>query len=161
MIGQFTLPLRTVPRRPVVTLTDFFGWDAMLDTGALIPVWVIEERVLQKCGAKLIANNTTFTGFGGKASGNAYVIKNFKFGSLLYPDFHIVVSKTNIPAQMILPATMFDGLIYEIDTHNHALNIEIPDTQSTVRNLILEQRNGRIVVLCNNVDTLTGKKFPA
>ena len=160
MLGQFTLPLRTLPRRPVVPLKDFFGIHAMLDTGALIPVWTDREQLLQACGAKLIARDTTFTGFGGEAGGNTYVIKNFKFGSLLYPDFHIVVSKTNIPAQMILPATMFDGLIYEIDTHNHALNIEIPDTQSLVRNLTLEYSHGKIVVLCNNVDKVTGKEYP-
>ena len=52
---------------------------------------------------------------------------------------------------MILPATMLDGLIYEFDTDNHAMNIKIPDTQSKIRNLILERKDGRMIVLCNNI----------
>lgn len=44
---------------------------------------------------------------------------------------------------------MFDGLIYQIDTVNHVLNIEIPDWESNVRNLRVVNKEGKIFVLCN------------
>ena len=152
MIGQFTMKLRSSLKRPVVSIPNFFNITAMIDTGALIPVWVKDEAILQACGAKFLFGNAGFSGFGGETSGNVYQIQNFTFGNLLFPTFHIVTSKINIPAQMILPATMFDGLVYEFDTDNHAMNITIPDTQSKVRNLVLERKDGRMIVLCNNVN---------
>ena len=51
----------------------------------------------------------------------------------------------------ILSAAMFDGLIYQKDTVNHVLNIDVPDTESIVRNLRIESRDGRQFVLCNGI----------
>lgn len=45
---------------------------------------------------------------------------------------------------------MFHGLIYEIDDRNHKLNITIPDDENTVRNLKIEDANGRLHVLCTS-----------
>ena len=38
---------------------------------------------------------------------------------------------------MILSVSMFSKLRYEIDDEHHKLNVTIPDTQSTVRNLTI------------------------
>ena len=37
---QMTLELDQTYQRPVVTLDNFFGLDAMIDTGAVYPVWM-------------------------------------------------------------------------------------------------------------------------
>lgn len=51
--------------------------------------------------------------------------------------------------QLILSATMFQNLIYEIDDKNHKLNVNIPDDENIVRNLRIIDSNGRLHVLCN------------
>ena len=42
---QFTLRLQVKAQRPVIKLVDFYGFDALLDTGALFPVWVEDESI--------------------------------------------------------------------------------------------------------------------
>ena len=44
---------------------------------------------------------------------------------------------------------MFEGLIYQIDTVNHMLNVEIPDWESNVRNLRVVNEDGKTFVLCS------------
>ncbi len=71
-------------------------------------------------------------------------------GGILYPSMHIIANnEINATFNLILSATMFEGLIYQIDTVNHMLNIEIPDWESNVRNLRVVNENGKIFVLCN------------
>ena len=45
---QFTLELYDNVQRPVVYLPDWHKFDAMLDTGALFPVWVddVDHRLI-------------------------------------------------------------------------------------------------------------------
>lgn len=54
-----------------------------------------------------------------------------------------------VPFQLILSATMFDNLIYEIDCKNHQLNVTVPNDESIVRNLKIKDSEGRFYVLCN------------
>lgn len=147
---QFTLRLQAKAQRPVIKLVDFYGFDALLDTGALFPVWIEDESILKELDAVLLMENVEFGGFGGKAIGNLYRIPMLKVGELLFPDFHMISCKLNLPCKMILSATMFDDLIYEVDNHNHRFNVSIPDTQSTVRNLVIEDQNGNLHVLCSS-----------
>lgn len=44
---------------------------------------------------------------------------------------------------------MFHNLIYEIDSKNHKLNVTIPNNESTIRNLVIKDSDGRLHVLCN------------
>lgn len=50
---QLTLQLDATSRRPVVKLGWFNGCRALLDTGALFPVWTSDGKLLQQLGAKL------------------------------------------------------------------------------------------------------------
>ena len=50
---QLTLQLDATSRRPVVKLDWFNGCRALLDTGALFPVWTSDGKLLQQLGAKL------------------------------------------------------------------------------------------------------------
>ncbi len=149
---QFTLDLNENVQRPVARLTNWHQFDVMLDTGALFPVWVDEEKALEKLGAKCVKQNVTFGGFGGEAVGNLYRLPYFQLGELIFPELPIISCKVKAPCHMILSASMFSKLSYEIDDEHHKLNVTIPDTQSTVRNLTIWDDNGHLQVLCTSGD---------
>lgn len=146
---QMTLDLDKSQQRPVVMLGN--GLKALLDTGAYIPVWVGGERTLiEGLGAEFVKRNVSFTGFGGTAYGNLYKV-TIQVGDLLYPNMHIIASNDfDVPFHIILSATMFSHMVYEIDDYNHKFNISVPDQESVVRNLCIVDRNGKPYVLCNS-----------
>lgn len=41
--------------------------------------------------------------------------------------------------------------MYEIDDKNHKLNVTIPDDESTIRNLKIEDSNGKLHILCHSI----------
>lgn len=43
---------------------------------------------------------------------------------------------------------MFNGLVYEIDTINNVLNINVPDNESNVCNLRISDKHGKFYILC-------------
>lgn len=45
---------------------------------------------------------------------------------------------------------MFQHLRYEIDDENHKFNVTIPDRESCIRNLKIQDKNGKLHVLCNS-----------
>lgn len=147
---QVTLRLAADVERPVVIVGG--NMTALLDTGAYIPVWTDEESILtEKLGAVLQKKGISFTGYGGTAVGNLYQV-TLKVGMLTYPNMSIIANQDlDTPFNLILSATMFRGLIYEVDDVNHFFNISIPDNESMVRNLRIVEENGRIHVLCNSV----------
>lgn len=116
---QITLPLDEFQQTPVVRLNHL---RALLDSGAYIPIWVDDEKLLTDVlGATLVKQNVEFAGFGGKAVGNLYRV------------------------------TMQIGdLIYEVDDKHHKLNITVPDDESLIRNLRIVDKDGKIHVLCNS-----------
>ena len=149
---QFTLAMRKKAQRPIIFLQDFFHLDAMLDTGSVLPVWVEDEGWLAEIGSILVTANQPFGGFGGTAIGTLYRIPLFRCGDLVYPNLPIIAAKINLPCQMLLSATMFSGLIYEVDDCHHRFNVTIPDTESSIRNLRIEDREGTLHVLCTGED---------
>lgn len=146
---QLLLHLDNNYQRPVIKLEN--GLTALLDTGAYIPVWTASEKILQqKLGGCFIQSNVPLSGFGGRTYGNLYQV-TLKIGELIYPNMHIVTNnELDVEFSFILSATMFNGLIYEIDTIHNTLNINIPDNESIVRNLRIKNRNGKWYVLCES-----------
>ena len=146
---QMTLQLDSRQQRPVVRLKN--GLRALLDTGAYIPVWTDDEDILvENLGASLIAKDVSFSGFGGEARGNLYKV-SLNVGELYYPNMTIIVNQDlDTPFNLILSATMFQNLIYEVDDKNHRMNIMIPDEESMVRSLRIEDSGGQIHILCNS-----------
>lgn len=80
---------------------------------------------------------------------------NIDIGGILYPNMHVIANnEINATFNLLLSATMFAGLIYQIDTVNHGLNIEVPDWESNVRNLRVVDEEGRFFVLCDAADAM-------
>lgn len=126
---RITIPLDKFARRPIATLNWFHDCRALIDTGALFPVWTKNEMLLVKLGAKLERKCVTFSGFGGKTMGSLYRV-NFIPGSLQYVDMPIVAKPMNeLNCHMILSATMFENMIYSIDTINKYFSIDTTDNQ--------------------------------
>ena len=149
---QFTLDLLD-NQRPIIYLElkdKKAKINAMIDSGALFPVWVTDEDLLVSLGAELVKNNVEIGGLGGKAHGNLYKFDYIQIGKLTYSGCYIVASKLDLPCHLILSATMFQNLIYEIDDKNHKLNVSIPDDESVVRNLVIEDKEGELHVLCSS-----------
>lgn len=149
---QFTLSLKKNTQRPVVILEDFYDLEVMLDTGALFPVWVEDETVLEELGGEVVLDRVEFGGFGGKAIGKLYKLPVMQIGSLIFPEFHIIACKMNLPCYMIISATMFRHLIYEIDDFNYKFNVTIPDTESEIRNLRIWDSDGKLHVACSSAE---------
>ncbi len=148
MMKEFILNLDVTQQRPVVALKNL---TALLDTGAYIPVWTDDEDILiSGLGAKLLKKNIPFTGFGGITYGNLYQV-TLEVGELIFPNMHIVANnELNTSYNLILSATMFEGLIYEINTYTHVLKVTTINDSDFVRNLRIIDRNGKLHVLCNS-----------
>ena len=151
-MNTFSLALDEVYQKPLVDLADWHNIDALLDTGALFPVWTAKEELLPKLGARFIKADVPFSGFGGETKGNLYRLKEFRVGELIFPDMPVVTSNemAKEPYHMILSATMFQKLIYTIDDKNHALTIEIPEGENPERHMRIYDSNGKLYVLCGN-----------
>ena len=149
---QFTLNINKKYQRPIAELKSWHNFEALLDTGAVFPIWTDEEDILSLIGGKLVKKDISFGGFGGEAKGSLYRLQNVVVGELIFPDIYMIACKDlrDVPFQLILSATMFCGLIYEIDDKNYKLNITVPDGESIVRNLRIEDSAGRRHILAGS-----------
>ncbi len=145
---QSVLNLDRTQQRPVILLD---GLSALLDTGAYFPIWTADEEILsEELGATLVKKGVSFSGFGGNTTGNLYSLPILKVGDLIYLNMHIIASAMSDETfSLILSATMFRGLSYEINSGTHKFTITVPDNESNIRNLKIEDSNGRLYVLCN------------
>lgn len=145
---QICLNLDKTQQRPVIMLHNL---TALLDTGAYIPVWTDDEAILKTMfNAEFVMPDAPLKGFGGETRGNLYRV-TLSVGDLIFPNMPIIASnELSTPFNLILSATMFSNLIYEIDDKNHKLNITIPDDEGITRNLNIADSNGKLYVLCNS-----------
>lgn len=142
---QLDISLDKSARRPIARLEWFPGCRALIDTGALFPVWTKSESLLIKLGGKLERNNISFSGFGGKTGGQLYRI-NFNLNGLQYIDMPVVVKPMDdLNCHIILSATMFENMIYTIDTINKYISIDTKDNQ-IVRILKVSDEYGKLSV---------------
>ena len=150
-----TFLLSSQYQRPVIeiTLNNFHKIIAMIDTGAVYPIWMVGEEKLATIGAVKVRDAIEFGGIGGMTVGAIYKIPMFQIGDLIYPNMGIIAHKTNFPVPILLPATMFNNLIYEINNKTHRLSITVPDDESNVRNLTIKDENGKLHIFCSYMDT--------
>lgn len=130
--------------RPIIELNLFVGCLALIDTGAEIPVWVGEEDQLAALtGVSPTGVRSSIGGFGGASEGNVYRM-TWAFEGLHYIEMPIVAcNMKNISWDIVLPATMFDGMRYTVDNIQGEMIFEIQDNQ-TVRHLKLLGKDGSI-----------------
>lgn len=149
---QFIMSLNERHQRPIVELSSWHMIETMLDTGAVMPVWTKSEQILVAWGGKLRMKDVSFGGFGGEAKGNLYTLPSVPIGDLVYLNLPVIASNDlgNVPFYMILSATMFEGLIYEIDNKNHKLTVMIPDGERIERHLVVTDSHGRMHILCDS-----------
>lgn len=134
--------------RPILRLDDLFpGCTALIDTGALFPVWTKSRELLEALGAKVVKRNISFSGFGGDACGDIYTF-TLHLGKLIYPQMHIMACENDdIPGYFIFSATMFKNTVYTIDAIEKKFIIATKDNQ-ICRNLLITDTDGIIHVLC-------------
>lgn len=90
---QMTIQLDKKARRPIAEIDWFEGCRALIDIGALFPIWNgIGEDLEHSFNAKLQKRNVAFRGFGGEAKGDVYRV-NFELNGLHYLDMPIIVSE--------------------------------------------------------------------
>lgn len=147
-----TFILSTRFQRPVIQLKDFHGLLAMIDTGAKVPVWMNGESKLRELGAVKKRDKVPLGGIGGTIQGALYEIPVFRLGGLVYPNMGIIAHRSDFPVPVLLPATMFHGLIYEINNKTHRLNITVPDDESISRSLTIRDEDGRLCVFCSSAE---------
>lgn len=150
-------PLLGKSLRPVIEVGIFPGCRALIDTGAVIPVWVAAESQLAASeGVHAIGRRGTVSGFGGSSEGNLYEM-TLDFDGLYYIDLPIVASRMrNSPWHIILPATLFDNMIYTIDNIRRMAIFEAPDNQ-LVRHLKYSDKDGGLYIFSQE----TPQKEPA
>lgn len=149
---QITLKLVEKYQRPVVKLADFYNFYAMIDTGAIFPIWMKGEESLRQFGATKLKDSVEFGGLGSMTKGALYEIPLFQLGGLIYPNMKIIAHRSNFPVPILLPATIFNNLIYEINNKHHRLNVTVPDDESHIRNLTIKEENGHLHVFCTSAE---------
>lgn len=133
-------------RRPVILLDEIFkGCSALIDTGALIPVWTKDATVLEALGAILEKRNVEFGGFGGTAYGDLYRM-DLRLGQIIYPSMPIVASSNEqIPGYFLFTATMFSEMEYTVSNKNKQFIVETTENQ-VCYNLVIDSSCGVYVL---------------
>ena len=140
---EFSIPLQKKHERPIIKL---YNLSALIDTGAVIPVFSIDPDIIGKYfEIKLILETGFIDGFGGFERGSVYSIKNFKVGDLIFDDFEVFVPdepKINFP--FLLSATLFYGMDYEFDTINEKFVVRMKDEQPLHRDFKIKDLKGKL-----------------
>ena len=115
----------------------------LIDTGSVVPIWTADLSVLKDLGATFHKPNVPISGFGGATYGDAYTLPDLYIGKLHFRDVKIVASAElgNVPFYMIISATMFRDLAYEIDMIEYNLNIRLKSIDSFERKLLVYSKD--------------------
>ena len=154
---EFSIPMKKDYQRPIIEL---YNLPTLIDTGSVIPVFSIYPPILEKYfEIKLILENESIEGFGGKERGSVYSIKNFKIGELIFNDFEVFVPHDpHLKFPFLLSATLFYGMEYTVDTINNNFIVRMKDEQNFERDFKLKELHGKLYpqidgVLIQDVDS--------
>ena len=118
--------------RPIIGLDHVFsGCRALIDTGALFPVWTASEESFIALGA--LRDKALPTGYVGGLSGESegsiyrYTLNMNGIYYINMPFIAIQMKRNKF--HMILPATMFFGMDVDVDFAEHQLVIETNSNQ--------------------------------
>ena len=154
---EFSIPLKKDYQRPVIEL---YNLPTLIDTGSVIPVFSMYQPIFEKYfETKLILENESIEGFGGKERGSVYSIKNFQVGELIFNDFEVFVPREpRLKFPFLLSATLFYGMNYEIDNINGNFIVRMKDEQNFERDFKIKSLHNKLYpqidgVLIQDVDS--------
>ena len=147
---EFSIPLKNEYERPV---TELYKLPALIDTGAVIPVFSIFPTILEKFfDIKLILPAGYISGFGGMEKGAVYSLTEFKIGELIFKDFEVFVpNNPKIKFPFLLSATLFFGMVYEFDTINKKFTVRMNDDENLTRHFQIKDLNGKLFPQINGI----------
>ena len=134
---MFSLPLLDF-KRPVVEL---YGMEALIDTGALVPVISMPAKVVEKVfsAEKVNKKDLSLGGIGGRATGDVYRLPEFVFGDIRYSPFEVFVPRVaKISFPILLGATLFYNMSYTVDTVDNQFIVDIKDAPLNRRFKLLD-----------------------
>ena len=151
---QITFPLNNAAQKPTLALGNFDGCTALIDTGAMLPMWIKDKESLEAIGGYKTGYNQTITTADGKIITKELYRLTVHLGDIIFVDMPILLSPISSKAlkniHVILAATNFRGMVYTIDTLNDTLTLDIKDGQK-VRNVKVVDESGNIDILANQV----------
>lgn len=145
----FTIDTDVKSTRPKILV---HGIEALVDTGAQIPVCMFSETVIKTVFNARQVWTGSISGIGGECPGKVFIFDKITVGQLVFPDIPFFVPDDPVPEiRILLSASMFYGLDYEFKTKDHLLKITVPDDEPFERRLTVSDSNGRLHVLCNGI----------
>ncbi len=140
---EFSIPLMKKYSRPTIEL---YKLPALIDTGAVIPVFSMYPALFEKCfDSKIILENSSISGIGGKEYGSVYSISEFKIGELIFKNFEVFIpDEPSLQFPFLLSATLFHGMAYEIDTINQKFTVRMKDEQPLEREFKIKEFKGNL-----------------
>ena len=153
MLTEEIYNLDTKENCPVIVLPWFNNCRVLIDTGSTIPMWLKSIIPLKMKGAIQQNRQIELSGVGGKTSGTLYKV-NFDFGNIHFKDLPIIHKEIKFAdAYMILPATLFENMVYEINNIDHTFKIKV-DNNSYYRQFKIKDNDGNpYVYLANTYGT--------
>ena len=153
-----SLALDINSQRPIIALAN--GYSAMIDTGALLPVWYGNtDTLIKDFNAILWKRNVVLNGIGGSCICNVYKIdlnlKSLKFENLPVA----VIENVSASFDLLLSATMFTRVIYTVDMPAHQFRITIPDGESLRQRLTITDQGGVAHVFAQAISELESHVF--
>ena len=131
--------------RPVIEL---YGQMAIIDTGALVPMTILDAEALKKWDPELILEKKTQSGIGGTVYGDVYRLHNFEALGVNFENFEIFKPyDLKLGYQFLISATMFHGTDYRIDMadmKHQKMKVYIPASIGDTRNFYLPEIDGKI-----------------
>lgn len=142
----------TITPRPIfMAKINHIDINCMLDTGAIIPVFSRNEKIFKRTFSRYKGvtpcKYVTLSGFGNtKCTGLVYNVPEFTFSdgkhTIKYKDMKVLHVPSNMPCDLILPATMFVTTRYAIDAVSTPFHIYIEPTVDEVFTEMSVSSNG-------------------
>ena len=153
MLIEETYNLDKKENSPVIVIPWFHNCRVLIDTGSTMPMWLKSIVPLKIKGAVQQDRQIELRGVGGKTSGTLYKV-NFDFGNIHFKDLPVIHKEIKVAdAYMILPATLFEGMVYEINNIEHTFKVKV-DNKCYYRQFKIKDNNGTpYVYLANTYET--------
>lgn len=152
-----SLSLKYSYNRPVIEIKlNGLFIDALVDTGAVVPVIFMSDKDIIKYGLTLNGRNCLLKGLGGSGELCDKYSGSIDINGILFPNISILRKGNDRPFKLLLPASMF----YEFDMHisnlRQTFTIENNSNQVSYIAKVINDKTGEITSLENSFDEAMG-----